>query len=406
MPVRPNGSGESQRAAGDLEDLLLAGELEVATAESVLELDLVDLEIAPDEDGDEVLVGLEDQGLDEVRRRDPEKLGNLFDGPLVRRVELAGCVGTFERPGRRRFEGAGLGLLHVGAVVALGAREDRVFAGFGEHHELVRLGAADVAGVGLDLGVAQAAAGEDPPVGPLHGAVGEIEVLVVGVEGVGVLHQELAPPHEAESGSDLVAELGLDLVHVDGQLFVRGHGSADDVGDDLLVGRTEAELTVVPILDPQQFGAVLGPAPRILPQLGRLDRGHDQLGGSGAGHLLANDGRELGQRASRQGKVVVDSGRHLGDETGPHHQAVGDDLRIGGVLAKGVDEGLAPAHALLLVDLDPVSVARGPARGSTGDEHGSTARGRCRSRGPVRSSSVRGRRDREWPQRPLRRAAG
>ncbi len=300
----------------------------MAAAESVLELDLVDLVIASDEDGNEVLIGFEDEGLHQVRRRDTEKLGNLFDGPLIRGVELTGGVGTVEGPGRSRFQGAGLGLLHVGAVVALGAGQDRILAGFGEHHELVRLGAADVAGVGLDLGVTEAAAGKDPPVGPLHGAVGEIEILGVGVEGVGVLHQKLTAPHEAESGSDLVAELGLDLEHIDRQLFVRGHGSPDDVGDDLLVGRTEAELTVVPILDPQQLGAVLGPAPRILPELGRLDRGHGQLGGTGVGHLLANDRRELGQRASRQGEVVVDPGRHLGDKTGPHHQTVRDDLRI------------------------------------------------------------------------------
>jgi hypothetical protein len=41
---------------------------------------------------------------------------------------------------------------------------------------------------------------------------------VIGMEAVGVLHQELARAHDAEARPDLVAELGLDLVVVDRQL--------------------------------------------------------------------------------------------------------------------------------------------------------------------------------------------
>jgi len=59
------------------------------------------------------------------------------------------------------------------------------------------------------------------------------------------------------------------------------------------MGRTEAEISLVAIAHPQQLGPVLEPPPGLLPQLCRLDRGHDQLGGPGPFHLLADDGLEL-----------------------------------------------------------------------------------------------------------------
>ena len=66
-------------AAGDLLDLRLGGELQVGAAERVLELDLVDLEIAADQDRRELLVGLEDQGLDQVGGSDAEERGDFVD---------------------------------------------------------------------------------------------------------------------------------------------------------------------------------------------------------------------------------------------------------------------------------------------------------------------------------------
>ena len=103
----------------------------------------------------------------------------------------------------------------------------------------MRAVAADRAALGLDDDVGDAAAVEDPAVGLVHRVVAGVELLDVGVEAVGVLHQELAGPQDPEPGAGLVAELGLDLVERDRQLLVRPDQVADDVGDDLLVGRPE-----------------------------------------------------------------------------------------------------------------------------------------------------------------------
>ena len=81
--------------------------------------------------------------------------------------------------------------------------------------------AADGAGVGLDRRVVEPAALEDARSRRRASPRSSRRALRgVGVEGVGVLHEELAAAHEAEARPDLVAELGLDLVEVERQLAV------------------------------------------------------------------------------------------------------------------------------------------------------------------------------------------
>jgi hypothetical protein len=77
----------------------------------------------------------------------------------------------------------------------------------------------------------------------------------VDVEGVGILHEELAAAHHAETGAHLVTELGLDLVEVERQLLVAVHFVTDQGGDHLFVGRAQHEGAVVAV----RSGAQLGP---------------------------------------------------------------------------------------------------------------------------------------------------
>ena len=67
------------------------------------------------------------------------------------------------------------------------------------------------------------------------------------VEGVSVLHQKFAARHQTKARTDLVAELGLNLIHVDRQLFVAGDLVARQIGDDFFVGGADTELAVAAI---------------------------------------------------------------------------------------------------------------------------------------------------------------
>src|SRR3546814_7043353 len=86
-------------------------------------------------------------------------------------------------------------------------------------------------GVGLHGDRLQAKPREGAQVGDELFLVGEARRLVVDVEGIGVLHQELAAPHDAEARAHLVAELPLDVVEPLRQVAVALGAVAADVGD-------------------------------------------------------------------------------------------------------------------------------------------------------------------------------
>ncbi|MNZ43497.1 hypothetical protein D3C78_611000 [compost metagenome] len=308
-------------------------------------LDLVQLVVAAHQQGDQgaFLGAVHHQGLDGLGDGHAELGDQLVDGLGIRGVDqtqfLAGGA-------TRGFARDGLGLLDVGGVVGAVAEGDVVFAGLGQHVELVGAGAADGAGVGLHRTEVQAQAGEHVAVGLVHAVVGFLQRLLVEVEGVGVLHQEFAAAHQAEARADLVAELGLDLEEVDRQLLVAVQLVACQVGDDLFMGRADAELAIVAVLDAQQLGAVLLPAPGFLPQLGRLDRRHQHLEGAGGVHFLAHDVLHLAQHAQAHRQPGVQAGGELADHPGAQQQLVADDHGVGGGFFQGRDQILAGAHGL------------------------------------------------------------
>src|SRR6185369_4244720 len=204
---------------------------------------------------------------------------------------------------------------------------------------------ADRAGRRFDRTEHQPAAREDAAVRVEHDPVLAHAVVVVDVKRVGVLHQELAPAHEAEARPDLVPELDLHLIQVLRQVAIRADLAADDVGDDLLVGRPEAEVALVAILDAQQLLAVVLPATRLLPQLRRADRRHENLLRAAAVHLLADDALDVADHAQAKRQQVVDAARHLPQHAGADHQLVTDYFGIGGRFFQRRNERASEAHA-------------------------------------------------------------
>ncbi len=85
------------------------------------------------------------------------------------------------------------------------------------------------------------------------------------MERVSVLHQEFPGAHDAKTGAALIAELGLNLIEIGGQLFVALQLVTNQIGDHFLMGRPEAEVAAVAIIHPQEFATILFPAARFLP---------------------------------------------------------------------------------------------------------------------------------------------
>ena len=97
----------------------------------------------------------------------------------------------------------------------------------------------------------------------------------MGVEAVGVLHDELAAAQEAEAWADLVAELrpGSGRASADSSLYERSSLRTRAVTASSWVG-PRADLVVVTVGEAHELGAVVVPTAALAPQLARLQRGH------------------------------------------------------------------------------------------------------------------------------------
>ena len=298
--------------------------------------------VAAQQQDDEAAVrALDDQRLEQARGRQREEFRDVGDGARIRCRDLAQL---FSRGRARLARRQRLCELEVRGVFVAVRKHDRVLARVGEHVEFLRRAAADRAGVGVHRAKAQAKAREDRAVGLVHLPVALRERRFVGVEAVGVLHDEFARAHYAEAGADLVAELGLDLVEVDRQLAVALELAAGKIGDDFLVGRPEHHVAVVAVLEPQQLRPELLPAAGLDPQLRGLDDRHRDLEGARAIHLLADHALDLAQDAKAHGEPGIKAARKPPDEPGAQHEPVAHDLGFGRDFLDALDRIFGQAH--------------------------------------------------------------
>ena len=223
-----------------------------------------------------------------------------------------------------------LGFFHVGRIVAAGAIHNGVFAGGRDDLKLFTQVAANGAAVGRHGPVAQAKTVEDAAVGLRHHLITGLRSGHVAIKTVSILHDELAPAHQAETRPAFVPEFGLNLVQVDGQLLVALDVLARDVRHHLFAGGLNDEVSLMPVLDAKQFGAHLGEAAGLLPKLGRLNYRHAELHRTGAVHLFAHDGLDLADNAQPHRHIAVNASPELLDHAGAQHEFVAGNLGVGG----------------------------------------------------------------------------
>ena len=297
--------------------------------QEVAQLGLVHVQVAPDEHDHEAVVGvaLVHDRLAGLLRPDLQERAQVLDGLAVRGGNLlqgrdfAGLVG----------QQAG-GRLHVGAVVAVAAQHDGVLADVGQQHVFVADLAAHHAAVGghrHHLG--HAAAGVDAVVGVVAAGVVLFQILLGGVEGVGVLHGELAHADQAAAAAGLVAELGLDLVDHEGILGVGIGHVRHQLNARLLVGHAQHHVRAGAILEAQQLAANAVVAAGFAPQVGGHRHREQHLLAVDAVHLLADDVLDLGGDAPGDGEQREDAVAHGLDVAAAHHQGLGryDAVRRG-----------------------------------------------------------------------------
>ena len=316
----------------------LVGE-QLKPGNGALGFDLVELVVTGDEHHNELALGvLAGERLHRGAFGNAEELRELLDSADARGVDLL-KLGSLVL----RRAGQALASLGVRGVTA-GAVHELRLARRGKRHELGRHLAADLATIGLDRAVIQATAIADRAVGAAHIVVGFLQRFLRRVEGVRVLHDELAAAEQAQARSDLVAELHLDLVERAGKLLVGTQLVADERRDELLMGGPEAEAVVVTVDEAHELGAVIVPAAGLVPQLRRLQRRHHDFLRADLVHFLAHDVLDLREHlvAKRQEGVHARSG--LADHARAKHQLVARNFRVRGILLQRRSIELAHSH--------------------------------------------------------------
>jgi hypothetical protein len=170
------------------------------------------------------------------------------------------------------------------------------------------------------------------------------QALVLGVEGVRVLHQELAAAQDAGARAGLVAVLVLDLVEDHRQVLVGRALVLDQEGEDLLVGRAEEVVAALAVVQAEQLGAVLLPAAGRLVGLLRQQGGQRDLLGADGVHLLADDPLHVVQDLLAQRQPGPQAGGGTAYVAGAHQQLVAEHLGVRRVVTQCLDH--QTGHAL------------------------------------------------------------
>ena len=195
--------------------------------------------------------------------------------------------------------GAASALAHLDVGGVAGRQRDVVLARGARRHVLVGADAAHHPDVRLDPVPLEPDPVEDAVVGAAEALVVLVEAGAVAVEGVGVLHDELARAQQPGARPRLVAPLGLEVVEAERELAVGAHDVRDVERHDLLVRQRQHHLGAAAVLQLEDLVDVVAPA--ALPQLGRVEHRHQQLLAADArSSPRARSARRSRARASRR----------------------------------------------------------------------------------------------------------
>ena len=229
-------------------------------------------------------------------------------------------------------------MLQVAVPVLIGARrahldqitvtEDFAFARIGQHDELVAQITADRTCVSAHRHDLEAHAGIEVQIGHKHPVIGPLGRGLVDVERIGVLHQELPAPHDAKARTLLVPELPLHVIEVLGQVLIGAHGRAENARDHLFIGWPIEQLALMTVDNAQHLRPIGVIAPRLAPQVRKLQGRHQDLDGTGPVHLLTDNLLDLAQDPMAQRQPRIDPRSLLPDHASAQHQSVRDDLRL------------------------------------------------------------------------------
>ena len=240
-----------------------------------------------------------------------------------------------------------LGGFHVGPVIALLTENDGVLAGRCQKHIFMGDAAAHHTGIrfdGHDFG--DAGPLENTVVGIVALLIVILQVLLAGMEGIGVLHGKFTDTDHAGAGPCLVTEFPLDLVDHERILLIRGSILSDKLYRCFFVGHAKDMFGPVPVFKTDQFPADRVVTAGLFPQIrGHNDGEEDFLSVDGV-HLLTDDLLDLGGDPAKDGIFAENAVADIFHVAAADHQRMAGDLRVGRVFFEALAYQIFEFHRI------------------------------------------------------------
>ena len=300
-------------------------------AEKILQLHFVHFMVAAHHSQHHGVVQLVYHSLDRLLHVSVQEIANHFDGVLTRRGNQFFFFVIVNITG----EGIRVYGFDICCEIAIFTVYDVGFAAVCQYFEFVGCIAADGAGVSDDRTEFQTATGENAIVRIIHELVLLIEAFFVHIEGVAVFHDEFAAAHETEARTLFISVLVLDLVNGHRELLIRRGVHRNQRGHQFFVGRRQAIVAAVAILQLEHFFPIHSPTAGFLPDFRRLHDGHQDFLRPGLVDFLADNLLHLLNGTESQWQVCIGAVGNLTHHAGFQHIFMAHHHRIGGQFSQG-----------------------------------------------------------------------
>lgn len=168
-------------------------------------------------------------------------------------------------------------------------------------------------------------------------------------ETVEVFHEEFAGAKDAGFGAEFVAEFGLELIGVDGEVFITVNVVTHEGGQGLFVSGGEAEFAtgMEGSFEPDVHDLVV-PATGFLPGVGILEGGEEEFGATDVIDFFADDVFNVFEDAKAEGEKGVNAGDLFVDVASAEEKLSGAGGFVFGGLAEGFGEEVGSFHETIL----------------------------------------------------------
>ena len=189
---------------------------------------------------------------------------------------------------------------------------------------------------------------EDPVIGMIERIIAAVQILLRGMEGIGIFHGKFPDTDQAGPWTGLVTEFGLDLID---HKRIFGVGLAIfsyQLDRGFLVGHTQDHLVAVPVFKAEKFLTNTFKTAGFFPEAAGKGNREEYFLSSDGIHFFPDDLLDLSGDPLHRGIQRIDAICHIFDIAAPDGKGMAVDHAVSRALLKTVSNKISKFHNDLL----------------------------------------------------------